>query len=99
MPAVGAACPGEAEAEDAAAEILPKLRLDVRGDGPLGEAAGGEPALQVPADEPMKWRLLGSTAFVAIGTSWPPRTGRAARLRPACADRGHECIRRRESAR
>ena len=97
--AASAASAGEAEAEDAAAEILPKLPLDVCRDGPLAKAASGKPGLQVPSDEPMKRRLLGTTAFVAIRTSWPPRNGRGARSRPACADRGHECIRRPESAR
>jgi hypothetical protein len=42
----GSASAGEAEAEDAAAEILPQLRLDVRRDRPLAEAASGEPAFQ-----------------------------------------------------
>jgi hypothetical protein len=56
------------ETEDAAAEILPQLCLDVRWDGSLAEAASGEPALQVPDDEPMKRRLLGTTALVAICT-------------------------------
>jgi hypothetical protein len=97
--AAGAARSRKAEAEDAAAEILPQLSLDVRRDGPLAEAASGEPGLQVPADDTMKRRLLGTTAFVAIRTSWPPRIGRAARSRPACADRDHECIRRREHSR
>ncbi|MFM9059230.1 MAG: hypothetical protein ACKOSQ_08920 [Planctomycetaceae bacterium] len=63
---VDVAVEGGAEAEDAAAEIVPTLPLDVRRDGSLAEAASGEPALQVPADEPMKRRLLGTTALVAI---------------------------------
>jgi len=97
--AASAASAGEAEAEDAAAEILPQLPLDVCRDGPLAEAASGEPALQVPADEPMKRRLLGTTAFVAIHSPWPPRTSMEARSRPRCAERDHEPIRRRESSR
>ncbi len=99
LAAAGAARPSEAEAQEAAAEILPKLPLDVCGDGLLTEAASGKPGLQVPADEPMKRRLLRTTAFVAIRTPWPPRIGRATCSRSACANRDHEPIRRRESSR
>ena len=97
--AASAASAGEAEAEDAAAEILPKLPLDVCRDGPLAKAASGKPGLQVPSDEPMKRRLLGTTAFVAIHSPWPPPTSMEARSRPRCAERDHERIRRRESSR
>ncbi len=90
---------GDAEAEDAAAEIPPELRLDVRRDGPVAEAPRGEPGLEVPADETMERRLLGSPVLVVFRTPLPPRTGRGAGSRPRCAGRDHEPIRRRESSR
>jgi len=50
--------PREAEAEDAAAEVFPKLLLHVRRHRPLVEEMPLEPALEVLGDDTKERRLL-----------------------------------------
>jgi hypothetical protein len=59
--------PGKPEAEDAAAEVRPKLLLDMHRHGMVTEAPLGEPGLEVPGGDRVEGSSLGAAAGVLLG--------------------------------
>jgi len=83
-----APCSGKTKTEDDAAEILPKLFLNVFRHGPLPDGPLGKPGLEVPGDESVERRLLGPAALIPLRR---PVRRESPRRRGRCmlADRDH----------